>query len=442
MTSLVPVASAPAGWPADGRLPAGATATVLSTNEAIVVGQPPSAAPSDGAHSSISAPVRVGGRPVGVMHVELAPGARQSTLDDLEFVMAVCDALGVAVENLATRERLSVRLASTSDENERLRQRLREESRMVGGSPALSNIVSQIARVASTKATVLVRGESGSGKELVARAIHDASDRRTAAFVCLNCAALTETLLESELFGHEKGAFTGATERKAGKFEAAHRGTLFLDEIGEMSQTIQAKFLRVLEGHSFERVGGSQRVQVDVRVVAATNRDLEDAVAANEFRRDLYFRLKVVEIIVPPLRRRREDIEPLARHFLARFAAETGRAVHDFTPAALESLLAYQWPGNIRELRNCIERAVVLSNHDTIDTHDLALSQLAPAGDTGRGTGGKTSAFVPQTIEELERRHIMATLAAVGGNKTKAAAMLGIERSTLDRKLTRWAKRI
>ena len=453
VASLVPAAAAPQGWPAEGGLPAGAVATVLAANEAILVGRAPRRLGAgtagggriDDSASAISAPVRVGGRPVGVLHVELASGGRQATPDDLEFVMAVCDALGIAVENLSTRERLSVRLASTSDENERLRQRLREESRMVGGSPALSVIVSQIARVASTKATVLVRGESGSGKELVARAIHDASDRRSAAFVCLNCAALTETLLESELFGHEKGAFTGATERKAGKFEAAHRGTLFLDEIGEMSQTIQAKFLRVLEGHSFERVGGSQRVQVDVRVVAATNRNLEDAVAANEFRRDLYFRLKVVEIIVPPLRRRREDIEPLARHFLARFAAETGRGVHDFTPAALESLLAYQWPGNIRELRNCIERAVVLSNHDTIDTHDLALSQLAPAGDTGRGTGRGTgvrhSTFVPQTIEELERRHIMATLAAVGGNKTKAAAMLGIERSTLDRKLTRWSKK-
>ena len=454
VASLVPAAAAPQGWPAEGGLPAGAVATVLATNEAILVGRAPRRPAAgaagggvvDDSRSAISAPVRVAGRPVGVLHVELASGGRQATPDDLEFVMAVCDALGIAVENLSTRERLSVRLASTSDENERLRQRLREESRMVGGSPALSAIASQIARVASTKATVLVRGESGSGKELVARAIHDASDRRSAAFVCLNCAALTETLLESELFGHEKGAFTGATERKAGKFEAAHRGTLFLDEIGEMSQTIQAKFLRVLEGHSFERVGGSQRVQVDVRVVAATNRNLEDAVAANEFRRDLYFRLKVVEIIVPPLRRRREDIEPLARHFLARFNAETGRGVHDFSPAALDALLAYQWPGNIRELRNCIERAVVLSSHDTIDTQDLALSQLAPAGDTGRGTGrgtgGPSGAFVPQTIEELERRHIMATLAAVGGNKTKAAAMLGIERSTLDRKLTRWAKRV
>ena len=449
VASLVPAAAAPPGWPPEGGLPAGAVATVLASNEAILVGRAPQApvagAAVNDSRSAISAPVRVGGRPVGVLHVEQAAGGRPATPDDLEFVMAVCDALGIAVENLSTRERLSVRLASTSDENERLRQRLREESRMVGGSPALSNIVSQIARVASTKATVLVRGESGSGKELVARAIHDASDRRTAAFVCLNCAALTETLLESELFGHEKGAFTGATERKAGKFEAAHRGTLFLDEIGEMSQTIQAKFLRVLEGHSFERVGGSQRVQVDVRVVAATNRNLEEAVAANEFRRDLYFRLKVVEIVVPPLRRRREDIEPLARHFLARFATETGRGVHDFTPAALEALLGYQWPGNIRELRNCIERAVVLSTHDTIDTSDLALSQLAPSGDTGRGTGRGTGVrhgtFVPQTIEELERRHIMATLAAVGGNKTKAAAMLGIERSTLDRKLTRWAKK-
>ena len=311
---------------------------------------------------------------------------------------------------------------------------------MVGASPALAMIAGQIGRVATTKATVLVRGESGSGKELVARAIHDSSDRRDAPFVCLNCAALTETLLESELFGHEKGAFTGATERKAGKFEAAHRGTLFLDEIGEMSPSIQAKFLRVLEGHPFERVGGSQRVQVDVRVVAATNRHLEEAVAAGDFRRDLYFRLKVVEIVVPPLRRRTEDIEPLARHFLARFAAEAGRPARDFSEEALDALQSYHWPGNIRELRNCIERAVVLSTADVIDAHDLSLSHLSSAGDTGRGSASRPAPFSPQTLDEVERRHVMATLAAVGGNKTKAAAMLGIERSTLDRKLARWAK--
>jgi Nif-specific regulatory protein len=245
---------------------------------------------------------------------------------------------------------------------------------------------------------------------------------------------------ESELFGHEKGAFTGATERKIGKFEAAHRGTLMLDEIGEMSPAIQAKFLRVLEGHPFERVGGSGRVQVDVRVVAATNRDLEKAVTAGGFRRDLYFRLKVVEIIVPPLRRRPEDIEPLAAHFLSRFAAETGRKLRGFTPEAVEAMQAYHWPGNIRELRNVIERAVVLSQEELIDVHELSLSHLAVPGDTDNDAVSRLGPFVPTTIEEMERRHVLATLEAVGGNKTKAATILGIERSTLDRKLAKWAR--
>ncbi|NCX98204.1 MAG: FHA domain-containing protein, partial [Planctomycetia bacterium] len=344
--SLAPIAAVPDPWPVP--YPAGIVATVLATDEALLAAAP---ARGPGRAATISAPIRSRGRAVGVMHLELERGDRQATPDDLEFVMAVCDALGVAIDNLSTREALSTRLATAADENERLRRRLGEETpRMVGSSPALEGIVGQIERVAKTKATVLVRGESGSGKELVARAIHEASDRRQSPFICLNCAALSETLLESELFGHEKGAFTGATEKKLGKFEAAHRGTLVLDEIGEMSPAIQAKFLRVLEGHPFERVGGSTRVQVDVRVVAATNRNLEEAVAAGEFRRDLYFRLKVVEILVPPLRRRRDDIEAIASHFLARFAAETGRRIQGFTPAALEALRAYHWPGNIREL--------------------------------------------------------------------------------------------
>ncbi len=438
VSALAPIASIPSDWPV-AAIPQGAVANVLATNEAILVGRTPAGLDAN-AISSLSAPVRAADRPVGVMHLEFANGVRAAAPDDLEFVMAVCDALGIAIENLAAREQLSVRLASTADENERLRQRLRVDSRMVGSSSGLAVITEQITRVAATKATVLIRGESGSGKELVARAIHDSSDRRDAPFVCLNCAALSETLLESELFGHEKGAFTGATARKAGKFESAHKGTLFLDEIGEMSPTIQAKFLRALEGHPFERVGGSQRVQVDVRVVAATNRNLEQAVSAGEFRRDLYFRLKVVEIVVPPLRHRREDIEPLARHFLERFAAETGRAVRDFSPDALQALQVYHWPGNIRELRNCIERAVVLSTHDTVDDHDLALSHLSSPGDTGKGTANRPGPFVPQTLDEVEHRHVTATLSAVGGNKTKAAAILGIERSTLDRKLARWAK--
>jgi Nif-specific regulatory protein len=293
--------------------------------------------------------------------------------------------------------------------------------------------------VASTKATVLVRGESGAGKELVAQAIHDGSDRKSGPFVCLNCAALSETLLESELFGHEKGAFTGATDKKAGKFELADNGTLFLDEIGEMSPTIQAKFLRVLEGHAFERVGGSTRLKVDVRVVAATNRHLEDAVASGGFRRDLYFRLRVVEIAVPPLRKRQEDIKPLVDHFVNIFSRETGRKIDGFSPAAITAMQEYHWPGNIRELRNCIERAVVLSSSSIVDVTDLALSTLAIPGDTGR-MDSIPKEFSPETLAIVEKRHILATLECTGGNKTKAAKLLGIERSTLDRKFARWSK--
>lgn len=419
----------------------GAIAAVLGTDEAVLArAVSTDAVSTDGGHvATISAPIRVGGQAVGVLHLEVDAKHHEATPDDLEFVMAVCDALGLAIDNLAAREMLSSRLARSTDENEQLRRRLGQESQMIGASPSLQHIVGQIERVAATRATVLIRGESGAGKELVARAIHEASGRRTAPFVCMNCAALSETLLESELFGHEKGAFTGATDRKMGKFEAAHKGTLFLDEIGEMSPAIQAKFLRVLEGHPFERVGGSARVQVDVRVVAATNRHLEEAVAAGEFRRDLYFRLKVVEILVPPLRKRPEDIETLALHFLKRFAAEAGRRVRGFTPEALAAMQAYHWPGNIRELRNSVERAVVLSQDEWIDAHELALSHLSSAGDTGRIPSGPAP-FTPTTLDEMERKHVLATLEAVGGNKTKAAAILGIERSTLDRKMARWAK--
>lgn len=436
--SLSAVAAVPDPWPWPD--PAGVVATVLSTDEALLANASVDGRRADGPMATISAPIRSRGKAIGVMHLEIDRVEREATPDDLEFVMAVCDTLGVALGNLSTREALSSRLATAADENEQLRQRLRQETHMVGASPAIRGIIEQIDRVATTKATVLVRGESGSGKELVARAIHEASDRRGGPCICLNCAALAETLLESELFGHEKGAFTGATEKKIGKFEAADRGTLILDEIGEMSPAIQAKFLRVLEGHPFERVGGSSRVQVDVRVVAATNRDLESAVTAGDFRRDLYFRLKVVEIIVPPLRKRREDIETIAGHFLTRFAAETGRRIQGFTPEAHAALVAYHWPGNIRELRNVVERAVVLAKTDWIDVPDMVLSQLASSGDTDKAGMVRPERFVPTTIEEMERRHVMATLEAVGGNKTKAAAILGIERSTLERKLAKWAR--
>jgi two-component system, NtrC family, response regulator AtoC len=312
----------------------------------------------------------------------------------------------------------------------------------VGSSPVLAGLQQQIARAAPSRATVLIRGESGVGKELVARAMHYASPRKKGPFVCLNCAALTETLLESELFGHERGAFTGATERKIGKFEAAHQGTLMLDEIGEMSPSIQAKFLRVLEGHSFERVGGSQQIKVDVRVIAATNKDLEKAVAENSFRRDLYFRLRVVEVFVPPLRKRPEDIVELANYFLDRFNAETGRKIRGFTPEALHLMQQYRWPGNVRELKNVIERGVVLARTDFIENEDLNLSTVAAATDSGDLVApAPKSTFEPLSLDEVERRHIHATLKATGWNKSRTAVILGVERSTLDRKIKRYELR-
>jgi transcriptional regulator with PAS, ATPase and Fis domain len=302
----------------------------------------------------------------------------------------------------------------------------------------MSRVQQEIARAAPSRATVLIRGESGVGKELVARAMHYASTRKQGPFVCLNCAALTESLLESELFGHEKGAFTGATERKIGKFEAAHCGTLMLDEIGEMSPTIQAKFLRVLEGHPYERVGGSQAIKVDVRVIAATNRDLEKAVQEGTFRRDLYFRLRVVELIVPPLRKRPEDVAELARFFLKRYADESGRRIRGFTPQALQQMEQYRWPGNVREVKNVVERAVVLARGDLIGVEDLNLSNLTTSSDSAEIPPSIVAEYHALTLAEVERRHILATLKKYRWNKSRAARILGIERSTLDRKMRRY----
>jgi Nif-specific regulatory protein len=303
----------------------------------------------------------------------------------------------------------------------------------------MKQVAREIARAAPSRATVLIRGESGVGKELVARAVHYSSPRRKGPFVCLNCAALSETLLESELFGHEKGAFTGATERKIGKFEAADKGTLMLDEIGEMNAKTQAKFLRVLEGHPFERVGGSEAIKVDVRAIAATNRDLEKDVAEGAFRRDLYFRLHVLEIVVPALRKRPEDIPELAEYFLQRFVVETGSKIKGFTPRAMEEMLRYRWPGNVRELKNVIERAVVLTRGQYIDHDDLVLSTLRTAGDTDPGMSlGPAGRSEPASLADMEREHILHTLTQTGWNKSRAAIILGIERSTLDRKIRRY----
>ncbi len=398
---------------------------------------PPSADAAPTECGVLWAPVRRGRHVFGLLHLYSTRPDRAPDPVDLEFALAVAETLAVALENLGQRRRLADDLVQVRGQNEQLREQLGAHSEIVGRSAVIAKVRSQIARVAATNATVLISGESGVGKELVARALHLSSARRDKLFVCLNCAALTESLLESELFGHERGAFTGATDRKIGKFEAAHGGTIFLDEIGEMSPHLQARFLRVLEGHPYERVGGSQPVRVDVRVIAATNRDLEKEVEKGEFRRDLYFRLRVVEIVVPGLRKRPDDIPLLANHFLDQFSRETGRRLRGFTPEAMEQMRRYRWPGNVREMKNVIERAVVLGEGPLIDVGDLMLSKLATSGETSEASV-PTDEFTPLTLEELERRHIRATLAATGWNKSQAAQILGIERSTLDRKLRRY----
>ena len=392
------------------------------------------------ATSVICAPVRMTGQIHGLVHLYTTDADLTTDPEDLEFTLAVADTLGVALENLKKRQELAENLNQAQTENFNLREQLGVQSEIVGSSEVMLRVAQQIARVAPSRATVLIRGESGVGKELVARAVHFSSPRIKAPFVCLNCAALTETLLESELFGHEKGSFTGATERKIGKFEQSDKGTLMLDEIGEMSPNIQAKFLRVLEGHPFERVGGSEQITVDVRVIAATNRDLEKDVAEGKFRRDLYFRLHVLEIFVPGLRKRPEDIPELADFFLRKFADETGSKLKGFTPRAMEELLRYRWPGNVREIKNVIERAVVLAVGQYVDHEDLVLSTLKTAGDTesGQEVMSDPQEFKPTSLADMESEHIRRTLHSTGWNKSRAAGILGIERSTLDRKIRRY----
>ncbi|WP_145365694.1 sigma 54-interacting transcriptional regulator [Stratiformator vulcanicus] len=385
------------------------------------------------ARGVICAPMRWDEKTYGLVHLyTMNPQIRLGT-NDLDFTLAVANQLAIVVNQKHERDRLTLNLTRAESENRNLKQQLRSETEIIGDSPPMQQLKTEIARVAPTEATVLVRGESGVGKELVARALHAGSGRASGPLVCLNCAALAESLLESELFGHEKGAFTGATAKKAGKFEQADGGTLFLDEVGEMPMSIQAKFLRAMEGHAFERVGGSRPISADVRIVAATNRDLETAVREGDFRRDLYFRLNVVIVTVPPLKRRTGDIDILARHFVQKFSMRSDRVIRGLTKSAVELLRHHSWPGNVRELQNTIERAVILCEGDEIADTDL---QLMPLDQEEVSTD--TAEFAPVSLAEVERRHILATLTSTDGNKSKAAQILGIERSTLDRKLKRY----
>jgi DNA-binding NtrC family response regulator len=321
----------------------------------------------------------------------------------------------IVAENLLLKEELAVR---------------RGAPQLVGEDPSLRKVFAGMQRAAATDTTVLLEGESGTGKELFARSLHALSPRADLPFVAINCAAIPETLLETELFGHEKGAFTGAVARKPGKFEMAHRGTLFLDEIGDLPLALQAKILRALEEKRFERVGGTASVQVDVRLVAATNRGLRAAVAARRFREDLYFRLSVFPITVPPLRDRPGDIPLLARHFVDRFCRDMKKKPLALSPAALEQLQSYRWPGNVRELQNCIERAVILAEGEAIQPRHLNLSfaqpapQEAPSPWTQLDISGSLAEATRRITGELERVKIEEALREAGANKGRAAELL------------------
>ena len=333
-----------------------------------------------------------------------------------------------------------VRQAARVRRLERENLRLRDESvgraglgRLIGTSAALERVVAQARAVADTSATVLLAGENGTGKEVLARAIHEESQRRAAPFVAVSCAALPESLVESELFGHERGAFTGATATKKGRFELADGGTLFLDEIGELSQAVQVKLLRVVQEREFERLGGEKTLTVDIRLIAASNRDLESEVEAGRFREDLFYRLNVVPLTLPPLRERREDIPVLAAHLAARAAEKHRRPTPALDAALIEALAEYDFPGNVRELENLIERLVVLSNAPRLGTEHLPKKMLLAAPASGDAPAASDETTLEGATLALRRRMVAAALQAEGGNKVAAARRLGISRSYLHR---------
>lgn len=326
-------------------------------------------------------------------------------------------------------------------ENLDLRERLLGSfalATIIGKSHTMKELLAMVAMVAPTEATALITGESGTGKELIAKAIHYNSPRKGRPFVVVNCAALTETLLESELFGHEKGAFTGADRRREGRFMQANTGTIFLDEIGEMSSTMQAKLLRVIQEREIQRVGSDATLKVDVRILAATNRDLAEEVASGRFREDLFYRLNVVSLRVPLLRERQEDIPLLAKHFLDRYADKNRKRVKGFTPLAMDILLKYSWPGNVRELENAVERAVILVPGEYITERELPLSITQSHSHSKEATLPQAESPGRQSLDEIEREAILSALAAAEGNKSEAARRLGITRKTLHKKLQQY----
>ena len=371
-----------------------------------------------GIRSAMCVPVRGASRVLGIIHVDRTLSESRFSRTDLELLTAVAGVAATALENAERSERMT-------RENRELRQELEGKWRMMGKSPPMKELATTLERVAAVDSTVLLRGESGTGKELAARTIHRLSGRRDKPFVCVNCTLLGESLLESELFGHEKGSFTGAIAKREGRFEAADDGTVFLDEIGAIGPKVQLKLLRILESQEFERVGSTRTRHVNVRIIAATNEDLETAIEKERFREDLYYRLKVIQVKLPTLAERREDIPLLAEYFVKLASQEVGRKVEGLSPEAMLLMMQYEWPGNVRELRNTVERAVVLGSSKAIEPCDLPSDiRDARAGDAGS-----------LLLRDVERRHIQQVLGQCGWNKSRAASLLGISRTRLDRKI-------
>jgi len=329
--------------------------------------------------------------------------------------------------------------AGLKTENKLLKEKMRADfdtTNIIGKSQSMKELLGMLSMAAPSEATVLITGESGTGKELIARSLHLNSPRKDSPLVVVNCAAITDTLLESELFGHEKGAFTGADKRREGRFMQANRGTIFLDEIGEMSSTMQAKLLRVLQEREIQRVGSDQVLQVDVRIVAATNRDLQSDVADGRFREDLFYRLNVMPLQVPPLRDRRDDIPLLAHYFLEKYAARNRKSAKGYSPLAMDMLIKYDWPGNVRELENIVERAVILMTGEHVSEKQLPMNIARERPDSGREAfAGMVLADGFRSLEDIEKEAILTTLEATEGNKSETARRLGITRKTLHNKL-------
>jgi two-component system, NtrC family, nitrogen regulation response regulator NtrX len=344
----------------------------------------------------------------------------------------------LSLEKLLLSIQNGLKVGQLVEENRTLKEKIAKEYEIIGNSEPISHMKQQIGLAAPTSGWVLITGENGTGKELVARTIHFQSQRSSKPFVEVNCAAIPEELIESELFGHEKGAFTGATASRKGKFDLAHEGTLFLDEIGDMSLKTQAKILRILQEHKFERVGGNRTIEVDVRVVAATNKDLEEEITLGNFREDLYYRLNVLPFHVPPLRERSEDIPDLANHFLNYFCSKESRKIKQFQPAAMEALASYNWPGNVRELKNIVERLVIMTPDESIALNHLPTTIVKAHGSaSGQVTGMASFALdsYREARDQFEKEFLLQKLEENDWNVSRTAEVIEIERSNLHRKI-------